>query len=270
MHVVITGASSGIGACLAREFHQSGAEVTIVARRSALLEQLKAALGSRCEVVVADLAAREPARWVDEVEARRPIDVFINNAGFNISGPFDAASPPDVERMFQVDLHAPIALARAAVPRMIARGSGALVNISSVAGIVPPAGMACYSAAKAGLAAFSEALRAELQHTGVHVLTVYPGPIDNGAQQENEAMYGAAAKAAPWGDPRELSRAVRLALLRRRARLVFPRFYAAARAFPQLARWVVDASTPLISRDGIRGALPNAGDLTKGRTFEHP
>lgn len=259
MHVVITGASSGIGACLAREFHHSGAEVTLVARRSALLEQLKAALGGRCEVVVADLAGPEPARWVAGVEARAPIDVFINNAGVNISGPFDAAPPSEVAKLFQVDLHAPIALARAAVPAMIARGAGALVNVSSVAGIVPPAGMACYSAAKAGLAAFSEALRAELRHTGVHVLTVYPGPIDNGARQDNEALYGAAAKTAPWGDPRELARAVRLALLRRRARLIFPRFYGAARSFPQLARWVVDAHTPVIPRDGAARALPGAG-----------
>ena len=149
MHVVITGASSGIGACLAREFHADGAEVTLVARRAALLEQLKSELGSRCEVVVARPGADGPRRSGCRASSRR-IDVFINNAGFNISGPFDAESSQEVARMFQVDLHAPIALARAVVPEMIARGTGALVNVSSVAGIVPPAGMACYSAAKAG------------------------------------------------------------------------------------------------------------------------
>jgi short-subunit dehydrogenase len=259
MHVVITGASSGIGACLAREFHANGAEVTIVARRSGLLEQLKKDLGSRCEVVVADLASKDGADWVHGVEARAPIDVFVNNAGFNISGPFDAATSSEVAKLFQVDLQAPIALARAVVPAMIARGSGALVNISSVAGIVPPAGMACYAAAKAGLAAFSEALRAELKPSGVHVLTVYPGPIDNGTPQDNVEMYGSAAKAAPWGDPRELACEIRLAMQRRRARLIFPRFYAAARAFPQIARWVVDGNTPVIKR------LP-AGALGAGQT----
>jgi short-subunit dehydrogenase len=255
MHVVITGASSGIGACLAREFHADGAEVTLVARRAALLEQLKAELGSRCEVVVADLAQKDPTLWLQGVA---PADVFINNAGFNISGPFDAESSQEVARMFQVDLHAPIALARAVVPGMIARGSGALVNISSVAGIVPPAGMACYSAAKAGLAAFSEALRAELKHTGVHVLTVYPGPIDNGTHDANADLYGAGAKAAPWGDPRELAREVRLAMQRRRARLIFPRFYTTARAFPGIARWVVDRGTPQIKRPQLLGAGPGS------------
>lgn len=248
MHVVITGASSGIGACLAREFHRGGAELTIVARRAGLLEQLKHELGARCEVVVTDLAEEDCTGWVRGVEARAPIDVFINNAGFNISGPFDAAAPSEVARLFQVDLHAPIALARAAVPPMIARGGGALVNISSVAGIVPPAGMACYAAAKAGLAAFSEALRAELKASGVHVLTVYPGPIDNGTVQDNEELYGDAAQAAPWGDPRELAREIRLAVQRRKARLIFPRFYSAARAFPEIARWVVDRNTPAIKR----------------------
>jgi short-subunit dehydrogenase len=243
MHVVITGASSGIGACLAREYHSSGAHVTIVARRAALLEKLKDQLGSRCDVVVADLSDEQPARWLANVA---PVDVFINNAGFNITGEFDAADDAEVARLWRVNLTAPVALARAAVPKMIARGSGALVNISSVAGIVPPAGMACYSAAKAGLAAFSEALNAELRLSGVHVLTVYPGPIDNGAVQDNIDVYGkdSVATSVPMGKATELAAAIRASVERRDDRLIFPRFYAAARSFPSIARWLVTRFTP--------------------------
>ena len=244
MHVVVTGASSGIGACLAREFHAQGAEVTIVARRAALLARLKDELGERCEVVVADLSAKDATGWVAAVEARAPIDVFINNAGFNISGPFDAAASAELTRLFQVDLLAPIALARAAVPRMLERGRGTLVNVSSVAGLVPPAGMACYAAAKAGLAAFSEALRSELQPHGVNVLTVYPGPIDNGTPQDNAELYGAVASSVPTGKAADLATAIRRAVERQSPRLIFPRVYGAARAFPGVARWVVDRFTP--------------------------
>lgn len=247
MHVVITGASSGIGACLAREYHAAGAKVTIVARRAALLEKLQAELGSRCEVVVADLSAADPTSWLAKLG---DIDVFINNAGFNITGPFDFADDAEVAKIFRVDLLAPIALARAVVPRMAKRGGGALVNISSVAGLVPPAGMAVYSSAKAGLAGFSEALYAELRPSGVHVLTVYPGPIDNnnGAKQANLDLYGqdSMAGSVPMGSAVALAAAIRHAVERKEARLIFPRFYLLARSFPSIARWLVTRFTPAI------------------------
>lgn len=254
MHVVITGASSGIGACLAREYHAGGARVTLVARRAALLGKLQQELGARCDVVVSDLSVADPTQWIAQLG---PIDVFINNAGFNITGAFDAADDAEIAKMFRVDLLAPIALARAVVPAMIARGSGAIVNVSSVAGIVPPAGMAVYAAAKAGLGGFSEALNAELQHTGVHVLTVYPGPIDNGTPQENVNAYGSdsVVTAVPMGKATELAAAIRSAVDGRSARLIFPRFYTLSRAFPSIARWVVTRFTPKLK------ALPQPAGL---------
>jgi short-subunit dehydrogenase len=152
----------------------------------------------------------------------------------------------------QVNLLAPIEIARAMVPRMLARGSGVLVNVSSVAAIVPPSGMTWYAAPKAGLAAFSEALRAELLGTGVHVLTVYPGPIDNGAPQANYDLYGrdSVAGRLPVGMAAGLARQTRQAVERRRARLIYPRFYALSRWFGPVARWLVDRSTPRL-RTGV-------------------
>jgi short-subunit dehydrogenase len=246
MHAVITGASSGIGAALARELHGAGMHVTLVARRAALLAALVDSLGGdRCSVIVRDLADSSTS-WIEEVEHAEPIDVFVNNAGAQAAGPFGGSDEEIRRRLFAVNLLAPIALARAVVPRMLARRSGVVVNVSSLAGLVPPAGMASYAATKAGLAAFSEALRAELVGTGVHVLTVYPGPIDNGTPQQAYDLYGRAGLVAmlPVGRADALSRAIHGAIVRRRARLVFPRVYGAAWWAWPLARWLVERATP--------------------------
>jgi short-subunit dehydrogenase len=248
VHAVITGASSGIGAALARELHGAGARVTLVARRGARLSVLADALGAdRCRIVVCDLAD-SPTEWIEEAERYAPIDVFVNNAGIQAAGPFACSDDAIGRRLLAVDLLAPVALARAVVPRMLARRSGIVVNVSSLAALVPPAGMARYVAAKAGLAAFSEALRAELAGTGVHVLTVYPGPIDNGAPQETYDVYGRSSVAArlPVGRADALARAIHRAIDRRRARLIFPRIYGVAWWALPIARWLVARATPPI------------------------
>jgi short-subunit dehydrogenase len=246
MHAVITGASSGIGAALARQLHASGAHLTLVARRAPLLAGLANTLGGeRCRIVVRDLAVASTA-WVEEADQVAPIDVFVNNAGTQSVGSFACSDEETRLRLLAVNFLAPMALARAVVPRMLARRSGALVNVSSLAGLLPPAGMASYAATKAGLAAFSEALGAELAGTGVHVLTVYPGPIDNEAPQEAYDIYGRSGVVAmlPVGRADSLARGIHRSILRRRARLVFPRLYGVAWWAWPLARWLVAHTTP--------------------------
>jgi short-subunit dehydrogenase len=253
MHAVVTGASSGIGAALARELHATGARVTLVARRRALLERLAAELGQRAEVVSSDIAKDEWKTWLDAADQREPIDVFVNNAGINEAGPFASSKTELGRRTLEMDLLAPIGLARDVLPRMLARRSGVLVNVSSVAAWAPPAGMAWYAAAKAGLAAFSECLASELKGSGVRVLTVYPGPIDNGAPQTNYDLYGEGCAAArlPVGTAANLAREIRYAIARRKRRLVYPRLYAIARWMPAVARWAVDGGTPTLSRNAL-------------------
>jgi short-subunit dehydrogenase len=254
-HVVITGASSGIGAALAREFHRAGACVTLVARREPLLAALTDELGKGSRYLVRDVTAGDPEEWLGDAESSGPIDVFVNNAGINEPGPFAFLDPRVGKRTIEVDLLAPLALAGVVVPRMLARRAGVLVNVSSVAALVPPAGMTWYAAAKGGLAGFSECLAAELTGTGVEVLTVYPGPIDNGAPQATYDLYGRASVAArlPVGKAAALAKQIRLAVLRRRRRLIYPRFYAPARWLPSLVRWLVDRGTPgLPALPGVR------------------
>jgi short-subunit dehydrogenase len=161
---LVTGASAGIGRATVHALAARGARVVAVARDAERL----AGVGER--QVAWDLA--EPAGLADEVG---PVDVLVNNAGFGWAGPL--AETPDVERLVAVNLVAPIVLARAFVPGMVAAGRGHVVNVSSIAGYVGPRDEAVYAATKGGLIAFSESLRYELRGAGVGVTLVAPGVI---------------------------------------------------------------------------------------------
>ena len=248
MHIVVTGASSGIGAAYARAFAAAGHELTLVARRGELLEQLAAALPTKSHVVVHDLAdLPNAASFFDAAEAALgPIDVLVNNAGVQVVGPITSLDVAECERMIDVDLLAPLRLTHAILPRMLARKRGVIVDVASMAAIAPTPGMTWYNAAKGGLAAASEALRGELRGIGVHVVTVYPGIIASTAMaQASMQKYGGGA----WmdrlgGDVDVLARHTLRAIVRRSARVIYPRSGWLARWFPSTTRWVMDRATP--------------------------
>jgi short-subunit dehydrogenase len=124
---------------------------------------------------------------------------------------------------------------------MVARGRGAIVNVASAAAFASTPKQAWYGASKAGLASFSEALRYELAPSGVHVLTVYPGPVRTPMAERAFAALGGreqVLKGAPEGEPGALARLVRDALERRRARVIYPRFYRLSYLAPWFARWL--------------------------------
>jgi short-subunit dehydrogenase len=242
MHVAITGASSGIGAALAREYGQHGAAVTLVARRRPELEALAASL-PHARVCVQDLA--DPAQataWLGEAErAHGPIDVLINNAGVDNAGPIANMDVALANRLLAVNLQTPIALTRALLPAMLARGHGAIVNVTSVAALAAPPMLATYAASKAGLAAFSESIHIELRARGVHVLTVYPGPVATPMSDLVYAAFGGrrgTLRLLPEGRADVLARRIRRAQQARAARLIYPRFYWLARWFPGITQAV--------------------------------
>jgi short-subunit dehydrogenase len=105
------------------------------------------------------------------------VDVLVNNAGVEVSGALDGLTAQDVDRMLRVNLHAPIELARQALPGLIARGAGHVTNVSSLAGVVAFPGMSAYGASKAGLAHFTAILREDLARTGVGTTLVELGPV---------------------------------------------------------------------------------------------
>ena len=185
-HVLVTGGTSGIGLALARAWLERGAEVTIAGRDPAGVERAAAELGQvaggqSVRGYAADLADTGQtmdlaARVLADNGGRSP-DVVVNNAGFAIYRPFEESPPEEVEALLAVNLLAPVRLTRALLPGMIQRGSGAVVNVASIAGRLPLTPCGTYTAAKHGLVAWSECLRAEVARFGVQVNVVCPGRV---------------------------------------------------------------------------------------------
>lgn len=248
MHVVVTGASSGIGEAIAREYLARGAKVTLVARRQAHLEKIAAAGAERTHVVVADLAAPDPTwTWLDDAEnALGPIDVLVNNAGVQIVKRATETDWADAERLLRLDLMVPLRLTTLVLKRMIPRKTGVIVDIASMAAIAPTPGMFFYNAAKGGLAAASEGLRVEVKPHGIHVVTVYPGPVTSDLEAAAHEAYeeSAMSRNVPTGSPEVLARMIADAAAKRRPRVVYPRLYGVSRHFPNATRWALDALTP--------------------------
>jgi short-subunit dehydrogenase len=175
----VTGASSGIGTALARQLAAAGVGLVLVARRVDRLDELAAELRptTDVEVLTADLAAegdraRVAARLAD---ADHPIDLLINCAGLGSAGPFADGDVEVYRQMLAVNVEALVVLSHAAVGPMRARGRGWIVNISSLGGHAPGPRFAVYSATKAFVTSFSEALHEELRRSGVVVTAICPG-----------------------------------------------------------------------------------------------
>jgi len=175
--VLLTGASGGIGNAIARALHGAGATVVLSGRRAEALADLAAALGDRVVTDVADLGNREELDALLEREG--DVDALVANAALPASGWLDSFTPDEIDRALEVNLRAPIQLSRALVPRMVGRGSGHLVFISSMSGKVPSMGSTVYSATKFGMRGFAAGLRDELHGKGVGVTTVFPGFISD-------------------------------------------------------------------------------------------
>jgi short-subunit dehydrogenase len=248
MHVIVTGASSGIGEAIAREYLARGAYVTLVARRKEHLERIAAAGTGRSLVMPLDLARPDvPWSWIEEAEtALGPIDVLVNNAGVQIVKGVLETTWEEGERLLRLDLLVPLRLTKMVLERMAPRGSGAIVDVASMAAVAPTPGMFFYNAAKAGLAAASEGLRAEAKKLGIHVVTVYPGPVTSELEAAGRAAYQDqfTSRNIPTGSPEVLARLVADAVEKKRPRVVYPRMYGVARHFPNVTRWALDALTP--------------------------
>ena len=177
---LVTGATAGLGAEFASQLAATRHDLVLVARDTARLEATKKALevsGIHVELIPADLTT---TAGCDAVAARiadvdRPIDILINNAGIGTYKPFGTATVAAEEQQLDLNVRAVLRLCHAAVNAMTARGSGQIVNISSVSAFVPRAGNASYAASKAWVTLFSEALSLQLAGSGVTVTAIHPG-----------------------------------------------------------------------------------------------
>ena len=178
----MTGASSGIGAAIARELAGRGLGVTLVARREDRLNELATELkpsGVRVEVVTCDVSDPDSRQRMIDAIAQRGLDVevLVNNAGYGSGGPFHELDKESEVRMVRTNCEAVLHLCAEYVPQMIERGRGAILNIGSTAGEQPLPRQATYSASKAFVNTFSDALYGELAGTGVSVTSARPGPV---------------------------------------------------------------------------------------------
>jgi short-subunit dehydrogenase len=168
---LVTGATGGLGQAIARALSQRGARLILTGRRTTVLEPLARELDA--EMITADLADRQSLEALSARAAQ--VDILIANAALPASGATEDFTVEEIDRALDVNLRAPILLARAAVATMRRRGEGHLVFISSMSGRVALAGASLYSATKFGLRGFALALRDELHGTGVGASVVYPG-----------------------------------------------------------------------------------------------
>ena len=176
--------------------------------------------------------------------------LWSTTPGFLAPSVSPTRTPKREERLLRLNLFAPLRLTRAILPGMIGRGSGTIVDVASSAAFAAYPGTVYYGASKAGYANASEVLRGELRGTGVHVVTVYPGPIETEMSKQMLAALedGLVKRLVREASPEELARRIRLAVEKKKPRVIYPvRTSAPLRYFPGLTRYVVDRFTPGIA-----------------------
>ncbi len=196
---LITGASSGLGLCLAKIFAREGYNVVLVARSEEKLNELKAEIESKYKksayVCPADLSSADSARKIFEFteQNKLSVDVLVNNAGFGDFGPFAESDLNKQTQMIAVNITALTQLCHLYMNPMIKRGSGKILNIASIAAFQAGPLMSVYYATKAFVLSLTEALSVELKGTGVTATVVCPGPIKTGfedsARLENSGLF---------------------------------------------------------------------------------
>ncbi|HTJ68494.1 MAG TPA: SDR family oxidoreductase [Actinospica sp.] len=180
---LITGGTAGIGRAFADKFAALGYDLVLVARDQGRLDAAAAELRDaqeaehgpvRVETLSADLATVEGRALVEQrlAEQDRPVDILVNNAGFDLGHSFRSSTLEDQERLIDVHIRATLRLTHAALPGMVLRGKGSVINVASVSAFVP---RGTYSAAKAWMVTFSESVAAELSGTGVRCMALCPG-----------------------------------------------------------------------------------------------
>ncbi len=189
---LVTGATSGIGRAIAEELARQGAEVVVHGRdagRGAQVVDAIAAAGGKARFVAADLG--EPGELTALASEAGPVDVLVNNAGISWFGPTEDLDVPGFDRLFTANVRSAYFMVAALAPAMVARGSGSILNVGSMAGQIGMPGGAAYSATKAALASFTRSWAAEYSPKGVRINTIAPGPVYTAVQApETTAAIG--------------------------------------------------------------------------------
>jgi 3-oxoacyl-[acyl-carrier protein] reductase len=211
---LVTGATGGIGAAIARALHGAGATVAVSGTRAPVLEDLKAELGERAHVLVCNLAdAAAVEQLVPAAEAAMGgLDILVNNAGITRDGLAMRMKDEDWREVLDVDLTAAFRLARAALRGMMKRRFGRIINVSSVVGVTGNPGQANYVAAKAGLIGLTKSLAQEVASRNITVNAIAPGfiatPMTDALNEKQKEAILARVPAGRLGIPSEVAAAV--------------------------------------------------------------
>ena len=210
---LVTGATGGIGAAIARTLHAQGANVVVSGTRREALEALAAELGERAHACPADL--RDPAApdaLISAAEAIGPLSILVNNAGLTRDMLALRMKDEDWQAVLEVDLTAPFRLARAALKGMLRRRAGRIIGIGSIVGATGNPGQANYAAAKAGLAGMTKALALEVASRGITVNLVAPGfvetPMTAALTETQQAKLKESIPLGRMGTPADIAAAV--------------------------------------------------------------
>jgi short-subunit dehydrogenase len=200
---LVTGASSGIGAAFARRLAADGYDVIAVARRRSRLEQLQER-GGASELIVADLADSADCLRVEKRLAAGEIELLVNNAGIGVGKAFEHTSVDEEDRMLALNVRALMRLTHAAIPPMLAAGSGEIVNVGSVAAFTGAVGFGSYSASKAYVVALSESLAVRYASRGVTVMALCPGYVRTEMHDAASTPASGLVARLMWLDPEQL------------------------------------------------------------------
>ncbi len=183
---VVTGGSRGIGFALARRFAKAGRHIALVARDKPTLDRATAEIASDYPVkvlpIALDVTAIDAAERLD-AELRTAgyyLETLVNNAGIGLSGPFIDHAPDEIDRLISLNITALTRLTRHALPAMLARGYGGILNVASLGGLIPGPNQAAYYASKAYVVSLTRAIAAENAGRGVRLMALAPGPVDTG------------------------------------------------------------------------------------------
>ncbi|OBJ69875.1 SDR family NAD(P)-dependent oxidoreductase [Mycobacterium sp. 1274756.6] len=254
---LITGASRGLGRAIAEVLAERGCDVALVARNAADLEVLAKELdGKAYPTDLGDPAAVEAL--IDRVEADGPIDLLVNNAALDRVGRFTDTSAQHVRDLLQVNLAAPMELCRQLMPRLVRRGRGHIVNVSSFGAISTGPGVTLYGASKAGLSHFTAGIRSELRGKPVGTTLVQLGEVKTDMIDQIRAFTPARRSieraerlrmTAPALEPRVVAEAIAGAVERNRRHVVLPRSITVMAKFTEFPRRVSEIMLTGIDQD---------------------
>jgi short-subunit dehydrogenase len=239
--VVITGASSGLGAWLAQELSRLGATVILLARSKEKLQQMAALMQGKHECIVTDITSLEQVLSATQqiIHTYGQIDILINNAGYGVFESFEATSLESMEEMMDVNYMGTVRCTKAILPYMLIARSGHIVNIASLAGKISTAKSSGYCASKHAVLGFTNSLRQELKGSNVFITAVNPGPIDTPFFEHADPSGNYASKMkSHMLQPSQVGHSIIRAIIQRKMEIDLPVLFGWAAKFIVVFPWI--------------------------------